>query len=80
MGIAKIFTHGGSQAVRLPKEFRFDAAEVHVRRVGHEVVLSAVAPPGADALAQAIAAFDLEAPLQRDQPAVQERAAIARRT
>jgi antitoxin VapB len=45
MSEAKLFTHGGSQAVRLPKEFRFEGKVVHVRRVGQEVVLSAVAPP-----------------------------------
>lgn len=29
---AKVFTTGRSQAVRLPREFRFDVAEVFVRR------------------------------------------------
>jgi len=29
---AKLFTTGGSQAVRLPAEFRFDGTEVYVRR------------------------------------------------
>jgi antitoxin VapB len=38
---AKLFTHGGSQAVRLPKEFRFDGAEVRIEREGDRVVLSA---------------------------------------
>lgn len=36
---AKLFMHGGSQAVRLPKEFRFEGTEVTVRRVGDAVVL-----------------------------------------
>jgi antitoxin VapB len=36
---AKLFTHGGSQAVRLPKEFRFDGAEVRIRREGDKVIL-----------------------------------------
>lgn len=39
MRTAKLFTTGGSQAVRLPKEFRFDADEVSIRREGHAVVL-----------------------------------------
>lgn len=30
--IAKLFTNGGSQAVRLPAAFRFDTREVFVRR------------------------------------------------
>lgn len=29
---AKVFKHGGSQAVRLPAEFRFDTEEVYVSR------------------------------------------------
>ena len=36
---AKLFTHGGSQAVRLPKAFRFEGAEVTVRREGDAVIL-----------------------------------------
>jgi len=38
---AKIFTNGGSQAVRLPKSCRFpdDQHEVVVRRVGKRVIL-----------------------------------------
>jgi antitoxin VapB len=36
---AKIFKSGNSQAVRLPKEFRFDVKEVEIFRRGEEVVL-----------------------------------------
>lgn len=36
---AKLFTHGRSQAVRLPKEFRFEGTEVRVSRVGNRVIL-----------------------------------------
>ena len=36
---AKLFTHGRSQAVRLPKEFRFEGAQVRVSRVGDKVIL-----------------------------------------
>ena len=36
---AKLFMHGGSQAVRLPKEFRFAGKEVTIRRSGDGVVL-----------------------------------------
>lgn len=41
--IAKLFLNGGSQAVRLPKEFRFDGAEVRVRRVGNGVLIEPLA-------------------------------------
>lgn len=36
---AKVFTNGGSQAVRLPKDFRFDTDEVDVNRMGKIVIL-----------------------------------------
>jgi antitoxin VapB len=36
---AKVFKHGRSQAVRLPKEFRLPGKEVRVRRVGQGVLL-----------------------------------------
>lgn len=39
MTTAKIFLHGGSQAVRLPKAFRFTGAEVLIEKHGDEVVL-----------------------------------------
>jgi len=39
MDTAKIFNNGRSQAVRLPKEFRFDADHVAIRKIGNVVVL-----------------------------------------
>jgi antitoxin VapB len=42
---AKIFKHGRSQAVRLPKEFRLPAKAVRVRRVGNAVVLEPLDEP-----------------------------------
>lgn len=36
---AKLFKHGGSQAVRLPKEFRLPGKEVRIRRLGRGVLL-----------------------------------------
>lgn len=41
---AKLFTNGGSQAVRLPKEFRFEGEEVTVRRLGRGVLLEPATP------------------------------------
>jgi antitoxin VapB len=38
-GTAKLFKHGRSQAVRLPKEFRMPGTEVRVRRIGRGVLL-----------------------------------------
>lgn len=37
--IAKVFTTGHSQAVRLPKAYRFDTSEVFIERRGEQVIL-----------------------------------------
>ena len=37
MGTAKLFRNGRSQAVRLPKEFRFEGQELSIRREGEAV-------------------------------------------
>jgi antitoxin VapB len=39
MAKARVFQSGNSQAVRLPKAFRFEANEVEIVRRGNEVVL-----------------------------------------
>jgi antitoxin VapB len=39
---AKLFWNGRSQAVRLPKEFRFQGEEVTIRKLGNRVVLEPV--------------------------------------
>jgi virulence-associated protein VagC len=44
MKTAKIFTHGHSQAVRLPKEFRFDVTEVYIENSGDGVILTPKKP------------------------------------
>lgn len=39
MDTAKLFTTGGSQGVRLPKEYRFERAEVSIRKEGKAVII-----------------------------------------
>lgn len=39
MQTARIFNNGNSQAVRLPKEFRFDEDEVVIKKIGDIVIL-----------------------------------------
>lgn len=39
LATAKVFITGRSQAVRLPKEFRFDTDEVTIEKVGNAVIL-----------------------------------------
>jgi antitoxin VapB len=41
-GVAKLFRNGRSQAVRLPREFRFEGEEVRVRKVGEGVLLEPI--------------------------------------
>jgi antitoxin VapB len=42
--IAKLFQNGRSQAVRLPKEFRFEGTRVRIRRVPEGVLLEPLIP------------------------------------
>jgi antitoxin VapB len=39
MKTAKVFKSGNSQAIRLPKEYRFNSSEVEIYRRGDDVVL-----------------------------------------
>jgi len=41
---AKIFMNGRSQAVRLPKEYRFDTDEVYITKQGQNIILSEKKP------------------------------------
>lgn len=66
MQVARLFTNGNSQAVRLPKEFRFEGEEVIIRKVGSAVILLPKRYAYADlkALLDEIGPLDLD----RDQP------------
>jgi len=55
--IAKVFMNGRSQAVRLPKEFRFDTEEVYITRQGSNILISAKKPTWDDFF-DTIPAFD----------------------
>lgn len=74
METAKIFTNGRSQAVRLPKAFRFDDDEVFIKRVGDAIVL--LPRKGWGTLFQALDAFEPGFAIKREQPAQQEREAL----
>ena len=45
MDTAKIFQTGRSQAVRLPKEYRFNGKEVFIKRVGDGILLMPIENP-----------------------------------
>lgn len=66
--VAKLFLHGRSQAVRLPKAFRFEGTEVYVRRMGDDVVLSSRPKASMQSLVDALDAFDPGFVLERQQP------------
>jgi antitoxin VapB len=59
MAIARVFKSGNSQAVRLPKEFRFKGREVNIFRRGNEIVLQEESGP-------MVRAFELLADLPDD--------------
>lgn len=69
---AKLFTNGRSQAIRLPKEFRFEGDEVYIRKVGDDVVLSARKPSWKDFF-QEPSAFGDDFLAERDNDIPQER-------
>jgi antitoxin VapB len=70
---ARVFKSGNSQAVRLPKEFRFAAAEVEIFRRGDEVVLRERRPMPADGFRLLASLPDDFLAGGREDPAPQER-------
>ncbi|RKT44203.1 type II toxin-antitoxin system antitoxin VapB [Thiocapsa rosea] len=76
METAKLFLNGSSQAVRLPKEFRFRGDEVVIKRLGNAVVLLPKEDPW-QVMFDALAEFPDDLTLTREQPDVQEREPIA---
>jgi antitoxin VapB len=72
MKTAKIFRNGQSQAVRLPKEFRFEEEFVYVKKMGNAVVL--LPPKGSwEALIQSLDKFSEDFMSERVQPPDQRR-------
>ena len=69
MQTAKLFLNGRSQAVRLPKAFRFEGiTEVLIERDGDRVILSPGKRPSIERLIAALSEFDSFP--EREQPAV----------
>ena len=67
MQVAKLFSNGRSQAVRLPRAFRFEGAtEVLIERDGDRVILRPVGRPSIEQLIASLDDFD--AFPDRDQP------------
>jgi antitoxin VapB len=72
METAKLFMSGNSQAVRLPKSYRFSGSEVVIKRLGRAVVLLPKEDPW-DVMFDALGQFSEDLHLEREQPPAQER-------
>lgn len=72
MRTAKLFLNGQSQAVRLPKEFRFEGDEVFIKKTGNVVMLIPTAHSW-DSLLDSLDKFTPDFMVERDQPQQQIR-------
>ena len=67
MQTAKIFTNGRSQAVRLPKKYRFTGDDVFIKKIGKMVVLLPKDDPWSS-LVNSLDQFTDDFMNERDQP------------
>jgi len=74
METAKLFQNGSSQAVRLPKQFRFRGDRVYIKKMGDAVILLPVRHSW-NLLTSSLALFTEDFMQEREQPALQERGA-----
>ncbi|ANG99983.1 MULTISPECIES: type II toxin-antitoxin system antitoxin VapB [Leptospira] len=67
MNKAKIFKNGDSQAIRLPKDYRFKGKEVYIRRDGDNVILTPI-NDAVDRFWNTVNSFSDDLILDRNQP------------
>ena len=72
MKTAQLFLNGRSQAVRLPKEYRFSGSDVYVKKVGGLVVLFSKDDPWAPLL-DSLDHFSEDFMAEREQPMQRKR-------
>ncbi len=72
MKTARVFSNGRSQAVRLPKEFRFASDEVYIRKFDNVVMLFPKEEPWAP-LIDSLSKFSEDFMSERNQPKQQTR-------
>jgi len=72
MATAKLFQNGQSQAVRLPKEFRFEGNEVYIKKIGNAVILLPLENPW-QIWIESLSLFSTDFMETRDQPEQQIR-------
>ena len=75
MQTARIFLNGRSQAVRLPKEFRFSGKDVYIKKIGNMVVLLPQDDPWAP-LINSLNQFTDDFMQTRDQPPQNKRDSV----
>jgi antitoxin VapB len=75
METAKLFQNGKSQAVRLPKEFRFKGDRVYLKRMGNAVILLPYGAPW-QSLVDSLPLFSNDFMQERTQPPALEREAV----
>jgi len=72
MDTAKLFINGRSQAVRIPKKYRFKGDEVYIKKVGNTVILIPYHAPW-ETLIDSLEIFSADFMENREQPPVQDR-------
>ena len=75
MQTAKLFHNGGSQAVRLPKEFRFSGEDVYIKKYQGIVMLLPRESPWTS-LVDSLDRFSGDFMDERNQPDQQQRASL----
>jgi antitoxin VapB len=75
MKTARLFNNGRSQAVRLPKEFRFEGNDVYVKKLDNIVMLFPMEDPWIP-LINSLDKFTVDFMAERNQPAIDKRAKI----
>ena len=72
MKTAKLFQNGQSQAVRLPKEFRFEGQEVFIKKMGSAIIMFPIENPWGS-LVNSLSKFSSDFMETRNQPKQQDR-------
>jgi len=72
MNTAKLFKNGKSQAVRLPKQFKFQGTEVYIKRIGRNVILIPKDDPW-ESLISSLDNFSDDFMADREQPVLDKR-------
>jgi antitoxin VapB len=75
METAKLFQNGKSQAVRLPKEFRFKSDRVYLKRMGNAVILLPYGAPW-QSLVDSLPLFSSDFMQERTQPPSSDRETV----